>query len=186
MGRVMGPYGVRGWVKVAPFTAATDALADYPTWWLVPREGLEGKAWPVESARVHADTVVAKLAGIDTREAAAVLKGSLVAVPRDALPPLRDDEMYVGDLLGMMVVNRRGETLGKVEAVGQVGLGVALIILSKEVIGCYTCLLLDKTYCALLPIKSVPDGAEHGLISGLCLKHRECGASSAHYHRPLL
>jgi len=121
MGRVMGPYGVRGWVKVAPFTAATDALADYPAWWLVPREGLEGKAWPVESARVHADTVVAKLAGIDTREAAAVLKGSLVAVPRDALPPLRDDEMYVGDLVGMMVVNRRSETLGKVEAVDSFG-----------------------------------------------------------------
>jgi len=109
----MGPYGVRGWVKVAPFTEATDALADYPTWWLVRREGLDGEPWPVESARVHADTVVAKLAGIDTREAAAVLKGSLVAVPRDALPPLRDDELYVGDLIGMTVVNRRGETLGR-------------------------------------------------------------------------
>jgi 16S rRNA processing protein RimM len=121
MGRVMGPYGVRGWVKVAAFTAATDALAGYDTWWLVPREGLEGKAWPVESARVHADTVVAKLAGIETREAAAVLKGSLVAVPRDALPPLPDDEMYVGDLIGMTVVNRRGETLGKVEAVDSFG-----------------------------------------------------------------
>jgi 16S rRNA processing protein RimM len=121
MGRVMGPYGVRGWVKVATFTAATDALAGYDTWWLVPREGLEGKAWPVESARVHADTVVAKLAGIETREAAAVLKGSLVAVPRDALPPLPDDEMYVGDLIGMTVVNRRGETLGKVEAVDSFG-----------------------------------------------------------------
>jgi len=121
MGRVMGPYGVRGWVKVAPFTEATDALADYPTWWLVRREGLDGEAWPVESARVHADTVVAKLAGIDTREAAAVLKGALVAVPRDALPPLRDDEMYVGDLVGMTVVNRRGETLGKVEAVDSFG-----------------------------------------------------------------
>jgi 16S rRNA processing protein RimM len=121
MGRVMGPYGVRGWVKVAPFTEATDALVDYPSWWLVPREGLEGKAWPVESARVHADTVVAKLAGIDTREAAAVLKGSLVAVPRNALPPLGEEEMYVGDLIGMTVVNRRGETLGKVEAVDSFG-----------------------------------------------------------------
>lgn len=121
MGRVMGPYGVRGWVKVTPFTAATDALADYPTWWLVSREGREGKAWPVESARIHADTVVAKLAGIDTREAAAVLKGSLVAVPRDALPPLQDDELYVGDLIGMTVVNRRGEKLGKVEAVDSFG-----------------------------------------------------------------
>jgi 16S rRNA processing protein RimM len=121
MGRVMGPYGVRGWVKVAPFTSTTAALAEYPEWWLVPREGLEGRAWPVESARIHADTVVAKLAGIDTREAAAVLKGLLVAVPRDALPPLGDDEMYVGDLVGMTVVNRRGETLGKVEAVDSFG-----------------------------------------------------------------
>jgi 16S rRNA processing protein RimM len=117
MGRVTGPYGVRGWVKVAPFTEATDALAGYATWWLVPREGRAGTAWRVESARAHADTVVAKLAGVDTREAAAALKGSLVAVPRDALPELGDDEVYVDDLVGMTVVNRRGETLGTVESV---------------------------------------------------------------------
>ena len=34
MGRIVGPYGVRGWVKVAPFTAATGALVAHPTWWL--------------------------------------------------------------------------------------------------------------------------------------------------------
>jgi len=121
MGRVVGPYGVRGWIKVAPFTEATGALAGYRTWWLMPREGLEGKPWQVESARAHADTVVAKLAGIDTPEAAAELKGSLVTVPRDALPALGDDEVYLGDLVGMTVVNRRGETLGKVESVDSFG-----------------------------------------------------------------
>ena len=121
MGRVVGPYGVRGWVKVAPFTAAADALTGYATWWLVRQEGEEGRAWPVETARVHADTVVAKLAGVGTREDAAALGGSLVAVPRDALPELDDDEVYVGDLIGMTVVNRRGEVLGRVEAVDSFG-----------------------------------------------------------------
>jgi len=121
MGHVIGPYGVRGWVKVAPHTETTGALADYATWWLARGESEEGVAWRVESARTHGDSLVAKLAGIETREAAAALKGTLVAVPRDALPALDGDEIYLGDLVGMLVVNRLGETLGKVESVDSFG-----------------------------------------------------------------
>jgi 16S rRNA processing protein RimM len=132
MGRVTGPYGVRGWIKVAPFTEATGALAGYRTWWLLAREGTEGEAVQVESARAHADSLVAKLAGIDTRETAAALKGSLVAVPREALPELGDDELYVGDLVGMKVVNRRGETLGTVESVASFGAHPVMRVASED------------------------------------------------------
>jgi len=121
MGHVIGPYGVRGWVKVAPHTETTGALADYATWWLARGESEEGVAWRVESARTHGDSLVAKLAGIETREAAAALKGSLVAVPREALPRLDEGEVYLGDLVGMTVVNRCGESLGEVAAVESFG-----------------------------------------------------------------
>jgi len=34
MGRVSAPHGVKGWIKVQPFTQEIDGLLGYPRWWL--------------------------------------------------------------------------------------------------------------------------------------------------------
>jgi 16S rRNA processing protein RimM len=39
----------------------------------------------------------------------------LIAVPREALPAVADNEFYAADLIGLEVVNRAGERLGRVE-----------------------------------------------------------------------
>ena len=64
LGRVAGSYGVRGWVKVAPQKGVAEALVAAKEWWL------GDKAWRVDEARVHSATVVARLAGVETREQA--------------------------------------------------------------------------------------------------------------------
>jgi 16S rRNA processing protein RimM len=109
MGRVAGSYGVRGWVKVAPRDGVADALAAAREWWL----GDEARR--VESARRHSAAVIAKLAGIDSREQALALKGREVSVPREALPEAGEGHYYLADLLGLEVVNARGEKLGTIE-----------------------------------------------------------------------
>jgi 16S rRNA processing protein RimM len=121
MGRIGAPYGVRGWVKVQPFSAAPDALLDHATWWIGERDGRAGRPLRMIEGRLHAGAVVAKLEGIDSRETAATLKGLDVAVPRDALPDAEDDEVYLGDLVGFEVVNRSGIALGRVAAVSANG-----------------------------------------------------------------
>jgi 16S rRNA processing protein RimM len=108
MGRVAGSYGVRGWVKVAPQKGVADTLAAATDWWL----GEEARR--VEQARVHSATVVAKLAGIETREQALALKGSKVAVARSTLPEAQDGRYYLADLVGLEVVNEQGLKLGTV------------------------------------------------------------------------
>lgn len=108
MGRVAGSYGVRGWVKVAPQKGVADTLAAATDWWL----GEEARQ--VEQARVHSATVVAKLAGIETREQALALKGSKVAVARSTLPEAQDGRYYLADLVGLEVVNEQGLKLGTV------------------------------------------------------------------------
>ena len=108
MGRVAGSYGVRGWVKVAPQKGVAEALTAATDWWL----GEEARR--VEQARVHSATVVAKLAGIETREQALALKGLKVAVARSALPDAQDGRYYLADLVGLDVVNGQGEKLGVV------------------------------------------------------------------------
>ena len=108
MGRVAGSYGVRGWVKVAPQAGVQESLAAAAQWWL------DAEPRRVEQARVHSATVIAKLAGIETREQALALKGRQVSVPRAALPEASAGHYYLADLVGLEVVNTRGVALGVV------------------------------------------------------------------------
>jgi 16S rRNA processing protein RimM len=113
LGRIEGAWGLRGWVRIEPWTGEVGAAADYPQWWLGPGRN----QMRVVSARQHGAKLIARLAGIDTPEAAQSLKGAAVAVPREALPELEPGRYYWADLIGAEVVNRSGASLGLVERV---------------------------------------------------------------------
>src|SRR3989442_783091 len=104
MGRVAGSYGVRGWVKLAPDRGAGEALAAAKEWWI------GAQAYRVREAKLHGAAVVGKLAGIETREQALALKGSAVSVRRGSLPEPRAGHYYLAGLVGLEVVDERGET----------------------------------------------------------------------------
>ena len=106
MGRIAGSYGVRGWVRV---DAPEAALAECRTWWI------GGASYPVEQVKAHSGTLLAQLGGLQSREAALKLKGSKVFVPREALPKAQEGHYYLADLVGLEVVNQRGEALGVVK-----------------------------------------------------------------------
>jgi 16S rRNA processing protein RimM len=108
MGRVAASYGVRGWVKVAPEVGSEEGLTGAKEWWI----GVH--AYKVSGARVHGAAVIGKLAGIENREQALALKGSTVAVRREALPEPGEGRYYLADLVGLEVVNEQGENFGVV------------------------------------------------------------------------
>lgn len=131
MGRVLAPYGVYGWVKVKPDTEAIDGLFDYETWWL-GKENLWREV-EVETAKVHSDVLLVKLAGIDDRDAAFKLKGHQVAVPRSELPDLdSEDEYYWSDLIGLTVTNTQGVMLGVVVDVFETGANDVIVVRSEN------------------------------------------------------
>jgi 16S rRNA processing protein RimM len=119
MGRVAAPYAVKGWIKVQAFTEYLDNLLDYPAWWL----GKAGtwREYEVLEAKVHGQTLLAHLEGIDDRDAAEALNGFEIAVARADLPPADVDEYYWSDLIGFQVVNLAGETLGRLEGFLETG-----------------------------------------------------------------
>ncbi|MGE0874737.1 MAG: ribosome maturation factor RimM [Burkholderiales bacterium] len=108
MGRITGSYGILGWVRVLPYSDERDALAGYPEWWV------GGEPVRLEEARLQGAVLVARLAGVDTREQALKLKGAAVAVPRRAFAPAAEGQYYYADLVGFDVVNAQGEELGSV------------------------------------------------------------------------
>jgi 16S rRNA processing protein RimM len=119
IGRVAAPFGVKGWVKITPFTASPTALARYRRLW-VGRQG-EWHEVAVEEATLHGASVVARLGGCVDRDAAARLKGAELAVARAALPAAAPGEFYWADLVGLDVVNTSGEPLGKVQGLFSTG-----------------------------------------------------------------
>ncbi len=118
VGRVLAPYGVKGWVKVEPFTESPESLRGFGAWRV--GKGDPDETWPavnvVESAS-HSGNVVARFEGSEDRDAALRFRGMGVAVPRSELPPTRKNEIYQADLIGLHVVNEQGEQLGKVSGV---------------------------------------------------------------------
>lgn len=115
MGVVGGAYGIRGWIKVVPWSAERDALVQYPTWLV------GGVERDVESARLHGALVVAKLAGLETPEQARGLKGERVCIAREKLPEPETGQYYFADLVGMEVVNEQGDLLGVVKELSSHG-----------------------------------------------------------------
>jgi 16S rRNA processing protein RimM len=130
MGRILAPFGVKGWVKVQPNTAEVRNLLAYRSWWV----GQEGD-WSeilVAEAKVQGDTVVARLAGCDDRDAAATLRGKTVAVPRAALPAAKSGEYYWADLIGLAVVNEDALELGRVVGMLETGANDVLVVLGER------------------------------------------------------
>ena len=96
-------------MKVIPGGGVLETLAATKEWWI------GSEAYRVAEARVHSATVVAKLEGIETREQALKLKGSEVAVRREALPEAEEGHYYLADLVGLEVRAAGGEALGVVK-----------------------------------------------------------------------
>lgn len=110
MGRVVGLFGVDGWIKVESFAEPRLNLARYRPWRIVvgERERIE----PKPALKAHGKGLIAKLEGVDDRDGAAALIGAEIRVARSALPKLKRGERYWADLEGARVMTIGGVDLG--------------------------------------------------------------------------
>jgi 16S rRNA processing protein RimM len=126
MGRVAIPYGVKGWMKIQTFTENADTLADYAEWYV--KRGNEWQLYQVANAKLHTNSLVAELVGISDRDQALALKGCEIAVPADSLPEPAENEYYWTDLIGLSVVNLRGEAFGEVVQLLEAGAHDVMVV----------------------------------------------------------
>jgi 16S rRNA processing protein RimM len=117
VGRVLGAWGIKGWIKVLPFATDPQALFSTKRWHLRPPDG-PGVALPlllrVTESRGQGDFVVAGAQEVTDRNAAEALKGARVFVARSSFPTAGADEYYWVDLIGCAVTNREGVAFGTV------------------------------------------------------------------------
>ena len=118
VGKIVAPQGIRGEVRVQTFT---DTPVDF-------------KKLKIKSVRFNDDdfkfvrtvsnsnVIIAKISGIDDRNAAETLRGTELFIERSALPDLKENEFYQADLIGFDVV-RNGTKIGVVDCFQNYGAG---------------------------------------------------------------
>jgi len=118
--RIGAAHGVRGEVRLWPFTQDPTAVADYG-----PLETEDGaRRFEIETLRAAKDHLVVRLKGIGDRNAAEALRNTDLFVLRDKLPPIEEDGTYYhADLVGMAAVSPEGVPLGNVTAIHNFGAG---------------------------------------------------------------
>jgi len=134
LGRVVGAYGVKGWVKVISSTRPERNILDYSRWWIAKGEGYEAQ---LLEGRVHGRGLIAQISGRDglpvtDRNVSESLIGSEIQVERSALPPAKDGEYYWHDLIGLKVESEQGHALGEVTEVTSNGAQDILVVQDAE------------------------------------------------------
>lgn len=129
MGRVAGPYGVKGWVRISSYAQPPGNVFDYRPWQL--RRGGDATTEfdaDVLEGKVHGNGLIARIAGIDDRDQAAELKGLHIYVARSQLPELDDGSIYWTDLEGLRVEQVDGSILGRVDHMLEAGAADVMVV----------------------------------------------------------
>ena len=126
VGRIGGVYGVRGWVKVFSYTQPQGNLLDYRPWYL----DINGawQCYPEVEARAHGKGLIAAFEGWRDRERSRALNGVDIAIRREQLPAIDEDDYYWAELVGMQVVNGDGVALGRVQRLLETGANDVLVV----------------------------------------------------------
>jgi 16S rRNA processing protein RimM len=121
-------HGVGGEVRLWSFTSDPLAVGDY-----APLENEDGtRSFEFEALRAAKDHLVAKIAGIDDRDAAEALTNLRLYVPRERLPATEEPETYYhADLIGLAVVTTDGTEIGTLVALHNFGAGDILEVRPK-------------------------------------------------------
>ena len=126
MGRIAGPYGVKGWLRVVSYTEQPDTLIEYAPWYL--RHGHRWQPTRVIEVKRHAKGLLVRLPDCDDRDKAVELAGTDIGIYRRQLPVTSRDEYYWDDLIGLPVVTLDGQLLGTVDHLIETGANDVLVV----------------------------------------------------------
>ena len=122
VGKIVGLYGVQGWVKLESYTQPRTQIFSYHPW-LVGTQEIDDA-----SGREQGKGLIGRLAGYSDRDAAATLIGASIRIPRSALPKPPPGEFYWADLEGLDVVNKEGVALGAVTHLFSTGANDVMVV----------------------------------------------------------
>lgn len=119
IGKIVNVHGIRGEVKVYPYTDDIDNLSKLKEVHIAETEDAKLN---IKLCRVQKNMLLVKFEGIDTVEKAEKLRGKYIYIKKDSLEKLEEGSYYIDDLIGMDVIDALNNTsLGKLAYVFNTG-----------------------------------------------------------------
>lgn len=112
LGKVTKPHGIRGELKVYPYSGEPENFLQYTKVLLAENEHAAPVSFTVEGARVQKNCVLVRLAGCTDRNGSEALVNWLVYVDSEDLPEPGEHEFYLRDLENKQMVTTDGRLVG--------------------------------------------------------------------------
>ncbi len=130
IGQIVNTYGIKGFVKVMPFTDNINRFEDLESIYLQTKKGLE--TFEIEEVKYSKNMVLLKLKGIDDINIAENYRNCYLKIDRKDAVELPEDTYFIVDLLDMEVETEEGETLGKIIDVYPTGSNDIYVVKNEE------------------------------------------------------
>ncbi|HHW41438.1 MAG TPA: 16S rRNA processing protein RimM [Syntrophomonadaceae bacterium] len=130
VGQISKPYGLRGEVRVIPYTDFPDRFLT--TKRLFIRQNTLFLEKLVERAYIKDNRIIIKLAGINTPEEAGKFRGALLQVPPEEVRALPEGSYYYFQIVGLPVYTLDGKLIGKVDEILNTGSNDVYLVKDPE------------------------------------------------------
>ena len=119
IGQIVNTFGVKGMVKVYPYTENVKRFEELKKVSLINKNSK--KEYEIEEVKYHKNMVLIKFKGVDTVEQAEDLRNFYIQIERKDATPLEEGSYYIADLIGLEVYTDEDEKLGILEDIFNTG-----------------------------------------------------------------
>jgi len=116
IGIIVKPQGIKGEVKVKPVSPDPERFYDLDKVYIRVEKIL---TYSIENIRISNSFVFLKLAHINSRNDAELLRGKEILISEDQLIDLDEGEYFVHDLIGCQIISEDGLIIGEIEDIIQ-------------------------------------------------------------------
>jgi len=132
LGKVSGVHGIKGWVKVFSYTSPRVKITEYTQWYM---KGIKDQSWvsrKLIEGKEQGKNIIARLDDVNYRDEAEALVGTEIAIHKDQLEVLAENEYFWRDLIGLSVETISGEKLGQIDWLFDTGSNDVIIVKDTE------------------------------------------------------
>lgn len=130
VGQIVNTFGVKGMLKVKPFTDDVERFEELKKVYICKKEKLEEVE--IEEVKYHKDMVLLKVKGIEDMNEAEKVKGLYLKIDRKNAKKLPKDTYFIADLLDLEVYSDTGELLGKVDDIFRTGANDVYVVKNEN------------------------------------------------------
>lgn len=130
IGKIINTHGVKGEVKVIPFTDDPERYRKLKQVYLDRPSGLE--TYHISGVKFFKNTVIIKFKEINDMETAEALKETVIKIERKDAVKLPKNSYFVCDILGCEVIDENGRSLGILKDVLQTGANDVYVVRNEN------------------------------------------------------